>query len=233
MSSSSIFDSVSSGYATVQNSLATAAVPSTACWSPLTIRGPYGGADPGDRLIIGDVRRFSDGPDATKQWLNLVKMQAAAEALARAGVPLPHVINGKAANASGVAGVMVGSNGIFQAGVYETLATDKSAPFTGIYSTSEHYGMPQRAGTVLANFSNGMQLVSHAQTPAAEQTMTPVAIPSRAVIPLKAAPAADAVYRPAVAQGTSLATVSPAPRYTPLSQLPPETQNCAACTGWK
>jgi hypothetical protein len=65
--------------------------PNNVCHTWMWQQGPGGGLDPSSRFAVGDVRTFNDGAGANKQKLNVIKMQAAMEALQKAGVQSPTV----------------------------------------------------------------------------------------------------------------------------------------------
>ncbi len=221
-----------------------AVAPSAECWYPLGIRGPYDGADPGDKFIIGDVARFSDGIDGTKQYINFVKMQGAYEGLRRAGVELPTVIGAKRPNAQPVAGVMVSSpNGTYSGGVYHNMPVDKSAPYTGVMYSGTNYQTSLTPGTVVSVFPNGTAVVDYTnrtmltQPGAVASTMTPAVqaananttgLVSSAQIPMAGSAfetiAPGLVLVPTIGQGPIGSSAVPKPNLS--------TASCATCKAW-
>ena len=155
--------SVASGLAVVQSSLVPGAqvAMSAHCYTPVYLRGPYNGADPSSRFVIPDVARFSDGgTDPTKQFLNVVKAQAATEALLGAGVLSPKVTLARHAYATATPAVMITQNGTVSGGVYGASPYNMWAPYTGVHSTALNYGTETTPGTVIASFPNGMALTT-------------------------------------------------------------------------
>jgi hypothetical protein len=139
------------------------AAPSTACHVPIWQRGPYDGSQPNSRLYIGDVKRFSDGVFANKQFTNLLKMQGGYEALHRAGVTSPNVVLAKMPNASNRAAAMVcTADGACPAGVFGTMSTDMWAPYAGVHTTTNNYQTTVTPGTPVGQFPNGVTLISSA-----------------------------------------------------------------------
>jgi hypothetical protein len=100
-----------------------------------TIGKPYGGADPASKVAIGDVHRYADGAGADKVFTNLVKTQAAVEALAAAGVSNPIVATGNRHGAPvNTVAVMSGDKMDYLA--YDSLPFNKSVPLAAATSTA-------------------------------------------------------------------------------------------------
>ena len=217
---------------------------SAECWYPLGIRGPYDGADPGDKFIVGDVSRFSDGVDGTKQYINFVKMQGAYDALRRAGVEMPTVIGAKRPNAQPVPGVMVSSpNGTYSGGVYHNLTTDKSSPHTGVFYSGTNYQTGLTPGTVVSVFPNGTAVVDYtnrsllAQPGVSAGLKTPILRAANAnttgIVPSSEIPEAGAAYLN-IAPG--LVLVNPLGSGpiggTAVPRPSTEAMSCATCKAW-
>jgi hypothetical protein len=156
------YNSVTTGLAAIQQSFTTGATGPGAqsCYVPMFTRGPYQGADPGSRISIGDVKRFSDGVFANRVYFNLIKAQAAAEALYQAGVMQPNVVVSKGSNSSARPTVLIGMDGNYTGASYGSLGLDKSVPYTPVFSTGLNYMATSTPGTVLATFPSGVSVVS-------------------------------------------------------------------------
>jgi hypothetical protein len=155
-----------SGIRTVDAAFATRGTPTSSNAGPmtlLTLQGPYDGADPASRLFVGDVRRFNDGQGANKQFLNGIKVQAASEALARAGVTAPVAALAKR-DAYTVPYVAVGAPGVYSTATYNTMPLDKQMYVGGAVTTSLAATNPAAprpgGGRVVATFPNGTSAVS-------------------------------------------------------------------------
>jgi hypothetical protein len=155
--------SVAAGLAAVQASQVpgTQVPTSAACFTPITVRGPYNGADPGSRFYIGDVARFSNGgSDPSKQFLNIVKAQAATEALLGAGIINPKIVLARHAFSTATPTVMITQNGTVSGGVFGKLAMNKWVPHTANVSVAPNFDTETTPGTVIASFPNGMALTT-------------------------------------------------------------------------
>jgi hypothetical protein len=130
----------------------------TSCYNWLFVQGPYGGADPSDKLAIGDVPRLNDGHNASKQWLNVVKSQVATETLLRAGVAQPYVALAKG-DVAGQTGVMYVNGDSAPAMLYTNLMTDKQVAASGAISHAPITGFEPPFASVI-DFSNGTALKS-------------------------------------------------------------------------
>lgn len=129
----------------------------------LTLQGPYDGADPASRLGIFSVRRFNDGVGANMQYENGIKVQAATEALARAGVAAPVAALAKT-DAYTVPYVAVGHSGVYSTAAYNALPLDKQVYVGGAVTTALSATNPAAprpgGGQVVAEFSNGTKAVT-------------------------------------------------------------------------
>jgi hypothetical protein len=134
----------------------------------LTLQGPYDGADPASRVGIFSVRRFNDGVGANMQYENGIKVQAATEALARAGVATPVAALAKT-DAYTVPYVAVGHHGVYSTGVYNALPLDKQVYVGGAVTTALTATNPAAprpgGGQVVAEFGNGTKAVTTPCTP--------------------------------------------------------------------
>lgn len=155
-----------SGLRTVNSAFATRGTITAANAGPmtlLTLQGPYDGADPASRVGIFSVRRFNDGVGANMQYENGIKVQAATEALARAGVSAPVSALAKT-DAHTVPYVAVGRNGVYSTGVYNALPLDKQVYVGGAVTTAPTATNPAAprpgGGQVVAEFSNGTKAVT-------------------------------------------------------------------------
>jgi hypothetical protein len=243
---SASYGHVASGLATVTAATTPvgAVAQSAECWYPLGIRGPYDGADPGDRFIVGDVARFSDGVDGTKQYINFVKMQGAYDALRRAGVEMPTIIGAKRPNAQPVAGVMVSApNGTYSGGVYQSLPFDKSSPHTGVFYSGTNYQTGITPGTVVSVFPNGTSVVDYtnrsllSQPGMAMSQMTPAVRAANAntsgIVPSAQIPEAGSAYLD-IAPGLVLVNPAGSGPIGGMAVAKPstETVSCATCKAW-
>ena len=155
--------SVARGLATVRAAVVpgvrdTAAA--NACWAPIRIRGPYDGADPINRFVVGDVPRFQNGDrDCTKQFLNAVKIQAATDAVVQAGIKTPVISQAKHGGKAVAGAAVVGANGITRGLTYGELGLQLETPNVGIYTTASNFGSFDTPGYVLAQFPDGSALI--------------------------------------------------------------------------
>ena len=155
--------SVARGYATVQSATTpgTQVAPGATCWAPIRIRGPYNGADPITRFFVGDVPRDQNGgPDPSKAFLNVVKAQAAMEALVGAGVTSPTFTQAKANGRAVPATMVVHPNGSVVGGTYGDLSTAYNTPYTGVFTSAANYGAFNTPGNLIASLPSGHALVS-------------------------------------------------------------------------
>ena len=137
-----------------------AIVPSDACFVPLYQRGPLNGADPIDKVVVGDVKRFWDGNLGNKEFINIIKMQGAYEALRRSGITLPQVVSAKNANSTPTSSVLVGVDGKFSAMTYNKLPLNAGVPYTGVASTGSNLQTNMTPGNVMATFNNGVSVIN-------------------------------------------------------------------------
>lgn len=145
-----------------------------ACVNLVWEQGPYGGADPSDRMGLFDVKRFSDGQGANKVFVNGVKAQGAMEALRRAGVTAPFSSVAKR-DATVAPLVFIEDNGNYPYAVFGSLPLDKQNYTGAASSTAASAGFS--AYPTLAQFPNGISLVG--QTPASGASVSsPVMLPT-------------------------------------------------------
>lgn len=136
--------------------------PNDRCYAPLMERGPYDGAQPESRFVVGDVRRFSDGAGADRTWLNTVLAQNAMSVLAAAGVTDARVTVAKRHNATPHAAAMVGdpASGVYTGSQYDVFTGHYQSPFTGVVSPAVNYGTVATPGRAVATFQTGTALIN-------------------------------------------------------------------------
>ena len=125
-------------------------------------RGPFGGADPSDSFVVGDVPRFQDGgPMSNKQFITAIQTQAAMEALVGAGIENPTLYLSKGSKPLDVASVvMVGNPKTgFPVLTYDKMPFDKSTPVAAVVTTAPSYMNTPADKSVLASFPTGVDLI--------------------------------------------------------------------------
>lgn len=131
-------------------------VPNNTRLQLMQLQGPWNNAKPETRMGIFSVRRFNDGQLANNQWENGIRIQAATEALSRAGVLKPTLAFAKA-TADAHPYVAVGDKHSYPVGVYGNLPLDKQTYFGAAVTPALSATPPDPA--VVATFSNGVSMV--------------------------------------------------------------------------
>lgn len=135
------------------------AAPNAGCVNFMWLRSPM--PDPIDRWSVGDVRRFNDGLLADKVFVNVLKVQAAVEALRRAGVADPYAALAKN-QFDADAMVPIGTDGgdDYTWSQYAQLPVNKQVPWGAALSVAPASAAnPPQAGQVVTTFPNGVQLI--------------------------------------------------------------------------